>query len=78
MEVAGEFLLQAALEQCFEGDVQSAKRLREIFAIDWSLKHIFGSENEQRSESYIPCDDLLVPMEKKWLEVRKKYADLVS
>lgn len=85
MDLAGEFMLHAALEQCFEGDNQSSGRLRELFAPEWASMHIVDLEYEQaekeqdhRVKYNAAYNNRLVQNDIEWANVKAKYADLVS
>jgi len=77
MELAGEFMLQAALEQCLEYSDCSGTKLREIFSWGWRPNPTKIWEDEESANAMF-CDDDTLREIQGWSEIRNKYIDLVS
>ena len=77
MELAGEFMLQAALEQCLEYSSTSSLKLREIFSWGWRPSPTKYWEDEE-SVNEMFCDEDALREIQGWAEIRQKYIDLVG
>jgi hypothetical protein len=77
MDLAGEFMLQAALEQCLEYSDCSGAKLREIFSWGWKANPKQSWEDEQVVNEMF-CDDEEMKENESWARIRSKYIDLVS
>jgi hypothetical protein len=76
MELAGEFMLQAALEQCLEYSDCSGTKLREIFSWGWRPNPTKFWEDEEAANDMF-CDDDVMEEIQSWSVIRQKYIDLV-
>ena len=77
MDLAGEFMLQAALEQCLEYSDCSSTKLREIFSWGWRPTPTKSWEDEEAVNDMF-CDDEAMDEIESWTKIRAKYIDLVS
>jgi hypothetical protein len=77
MDLAGEFMLQAALEQCLEYSDCSSTKLREIFSWGWRPSPTKSWEDEEAVNEMF-CDDEEMEEIESWTEIRAKYIALVS
>ena len=77
MELAGEFMLQAALEQCLEYSDCSGTKLREIFSWGWRPNPKSSWDDEEAANEMF-CDDDEEDEIEIWTQIRSKYIDLVS
>jgi hypothetical protein len=76
MELAGEFMLQAALEQCLEYSDCSSTKLREIFSWGWRVNP-GKSWDDADAVNEMFCDDDEDEEVEGWSEIRSKYINLV-
>jgi hypothetical protein len=76
MELAGEFMLQAALEQCLEYSDCSGSKLREIFSWGWRPNPTKFWEDEEAVNGMFCDEDVMQELE-AWSAIRQKYIDLV-
>lgn len=76
MELAGEFMLQAALEQCLEYNNCSGTKLREIFSWGWRPTPTKYWEDEEAVNEMF-CDGEVMQEIQSWSHVREKYIELV-
>lgn len=76
MELAGEFMLQAALEQCLEYSNCSGAKLREIFSWGWRPTPTKVWDDEEAVNDMF-CDDGALQEVQAWSAIRQKYIDLV-
>jgi hypothetical protein len=78
MELAGEFMLQAALEQCLVYGTHSTSKLREIFSWGWrpSPTQVIW-EDEPRVNHMFCAQDRQREVE-GWAAIRREYIEMVS
>lgn len=76
MDLAGEFMLQAALEQCLEYSDCSSTKLREIFSWGWRPNPTKSWDDEEAVNGMF-CDDEVMEEIRCWTETRSKYINLV-
>jgi hypothetical protein len=77
MELAGEFMLQAALEQCLVYGTNSASKLREIFSWGWKGSPTQVAWEDERVVNRMFCDEERERELQEWAEIRKEFVDLV-
>ena len=76
MDLAGEFMLQAALEQCLEYSDCSSTKLREIFSWGWRPTPTKSWDDEEAVNEMF-CDDDEMEEIEGWADIRSKYISLV-
>ncbi|KIW02783.1 uncharacterized protein PV09_05845 [Verruconis gallopava] len=77
MELAGEFMLQAALEQCLEYSDCSGSKLCEIFSWGWQPSPSKMWEDEEAVNDMF-CDEDTLQETQHWSKIRQKYMDLLK
>ena len=77
MDLAGEFMLQAALEQCLEYSDCSGSKLREIFSWGWRPNPAQSWEDEEAVNEMF-CDEDEEEEVESWTCIKANYVDLVS
>lgn len=77
MDLAGEFMLQAALEQCLEYSDCSGAKLRGVFSWGWRANPKHSWEDEDVVNNMF-CDDEESKENESWAKIRSRYIELVS
>jgi hypothetical protein len=78
MELAGEFMLQAALEQFLVHGNNSTSKLREIFSWGWrpSPEQVIWEDEPLANQMF--CDESRQREVEGWASIRREYVRLVS
>jgi len=77
MDLAGEFMLQAALEQCLEYSDCSGSKLREIFSWGWRPNPAQSWEDEEAVNEMF-CDEDEEEEVESWTCIKANYVDLLK
>jgi hypothetical protein len=78
MELAGEFMLQAALEQCLVYGTHSSSKLREIFSWGWrpSPEQVIWQDEPRVNHMF--CEEGRQQEVEGWAEIRREFVGMVS
>jgi hypothetical protein len=78
MELAGEFMLQAALEQCLVYGTHSTSKLREIFSWGWrpSPEQVIWEDAPRVNQMF--CEEGRQQEVEGWAEIRREFVAMVS
>ena len=77
MELAGEFMLQAALEQCLVYGTSSASKLREIFSWGWRPSPTQVVWDDERIVNQMFCEEGRHQEVEEWAAIRRDFVNMV-
>ncbi|KAF2433811.1 hypothetical protein EJ08DRAFT_694290 [Tothia fuscella] len=78
MELAGEFMLQAALEQCLVYGTGSASKLREIFSWGWRPSPTQVAWDDERTVNHMFCEEGRAREVEGWAKIRREYVEMLT
>jgi hypothetical protein len=77
MELAGEFMLQAALEQCLVYGTSSSSKLREIFSWGWRPSPTQVNWEDEIRVNRMFCEEGRQQEVAGWADIRREYIGMV-